>query len=194
MRRLGGDASAPVDFRLVSATNRNLAELVEHGTFRADLFYRLGAATVALPALRERRDDLPALIDLFNHRFARELGREPVTFSTASLDAFAAYSWPGNVRELCNEIWRLLATVPGQVELGHLARRVRTAFSSGSSGRPAASPSRLSLPDLERAVIGGAIRDALTAADGNVSRAARLLGVPRTTLYRKLERFGIDCR
>src|SRR5690606_39708271 len=172
----GGGSTSPVDFRLISATNRVLGDLVIEGAFREDLYYRLQAATIALPPLRERVEDIPPLVELFNRRFAAKLEREPLDFGENVRERLAAYGWPGNIRELHNEIWRLVATVRGEVTPEDLARPIRDAIPL--RGRTLdASPQPLA--ELERRVIGGAIREAILATGGNLALAARRLGVPR---------------
>jgi len=190
VRRLGGRALISVDIRLISATNRDLEALVAEGKFREDLFYRLHVASVRMPPLRHRSEDIPLLVQHFARRHCDQLGRPLIEFSTETLACLRVYPWPGNVRELGNEIWRLASTVRDVVQPSHLTARL-------SSRRQSADAAKLeskSLTELEREVLGGAILDVLKKTRGNLSRSAKVLGITRTTLYRRLERYGIRYR
>ncbi|MEC7922734.1 MAG: sigma 54-interacting transcriptional regulator [Planctomycetota bacterium] len=187
VRRVGGTAPTTVDFRLVSATNRNLESMVKEKTFREDLYYRLNVATIQLPALRERREDIPLLMEHFARRYSRKGRKEAPSFSPESIEALNAYDWPGNIRELGNEIWRLVETVDGEIKPGDLSAKILS-----SRDCPGGRKQGL-LKDMEREVLGGAIADALVKTHGNRAQAARLLGIGRATLYRRLERYGLLC-
>ena len=184
MRPLGGSTPRPVDFRLISATNRNLDEMLAQGLFREDLFYRVHVASICMPPLRDRREDIPLLVEHFMH----ECCSEPLELANETMAFLCAYSWPGNIRELRNEVWRLGTSVPGGKVSPHrlsknILRRLPTKGpSSYASG---------SLWNLENEIIGGAIRDALHRAGGNRAQAAKSLGISRATLYRRMERYGI---
>ncbi len=175
-RRLGGTAELRSDARVLAATNRPLADLVRDGRFRADLFYRLQVLTLALPPLRERREEIPALAAGFLARGA--------TLAPSALDALQRYDWPGNVRELRNALWRAAVLAEGKpIEPRHLglARPMRAAAPDPASPR--------TLADAER----DAIVHALRATNGNKVHAARLLGIARSTLNEKLKRLpGIE--
>ncbi len=187
VRRVGSNSSTTVDFRLVSATNRNLEAMVKEKNFREDLYYRLNVASIELPALRERREDIPLLIDHFAKMYSRKGRREPPSFSVESIQAFSAYDWPGNIRELGNEIWRLVETVDGEIRPENLSAKIL-------SGRHCRGEKKQGLlEEMERKVLGGAIADALQKTHGNRAQAARLLGIGRATLYRRLERYGLLC-
>lgn len=187
VRRVGGTAPTTVDFRLVSATNRNLESMVKEKTFREDLYYRLNVATIQLPALRERREDIPLLMEHFGRMYSRKGRKEYPAFSPESIEALIAYDWPGNIRELGNEIWRLVETVDGEIKPGDLSTKILS-----SRDCPGGRKQGL-LKDMEREVLGGAIADALVKTHGNRAQAARLLGIGRATLYRRLERYGLLC-
>ncbi|ROR32324.1 sigma-54-dependent transcriptional regulator [Inmirania thermothiophila] len=173
IRPVGADREVPVDVRIVAATNRNLAEEVHRGRFREDLYYRLNVVALTLPALRERREDIPLLAEHFSRRLAAELGLDPIPFAAADLEALQRHDWPGNVRELRNLIERclLLGTLPAQA-LGAGAAQ------TGEGGYDAGLPLR----EVERRHI----LHVLEAAGGNKSEAARRLGISRKTLERKL--------
>ncbi len=198
------------DFRVIAATNRDLSKEVERGTFRRDLYYRLNVVNLKLPSLRDRKEDIPMLVDHFlgvygsGHRLAQE-----------ALDALLSYEWPGNVRELENCIQNMVAMhtgplltrneLPSSIQ-NHLFARKAQALSVavGSSGMPAvrpvaakveahvpcpADPPVLPLVELEKR----AIRQALEYTRGDRGIAASLLGIGRTTLYRKLKEYELAC-
>ncbi len=187
VRRVGGTAPSAVDFRLVSATNRNLESMVKEKTFREDLYYRLNVATIQIPALRERRDDIPLLMEHFARLYSRKGRMEDPSFSPGSIEALTAYDWPGNIRELGNEIWRLVETVDGEIKPEDLSARILSSRDCRSGRKQGL------LEEMEREVLGGAIADALVKTHGNRAQAARLLGIGRATLYRRLERYGLLC-
>lgn len=187
VRRVGAIRTVPVDFRLVSATNRDLEKMVARKRFREDLYYRLNVTSIRLPALRHRREDIPLLVDHFVGIHSRKNRQEGPSFSSEILEVLSAYDWPGNIRELGNEIWKLVATVEGAVKPWHLSGKITSRRGSLCPTRPG------SLEEMEKEVLGGAIADALKKAHGNRAQAARLLGIGRATLYRRLERYGIRC-
>jgi len=171
-RRLGGTSELRSDARVVAATNQPLAQRVQEGLFRADLYYRLQVLTLALPPLRERRDELESLARAFAPAGSR-LGRD-------ALRTIERYDWPGNVRELKNTLWRAALLAEGaEIQPWHLAL-------PGVAGP--APPERVTLADVERA----AIVNALSATGGNRVRAAQRLGIARSTLLEKLKRLGIQ--
>ncbi|MQT14805.1 sigma-54-dependent Fis family transcriptional regulator [Rhizobiales bacterium Sp-1] len=195
VRRLGEARERPVSVRLVASTNRNLRAESEAGRFRLDLYYRISAVSIRVPALRDRAEDVPLLVDHFSRKYAAAAGCDPLDFDDAALELMTAYDWPGNVRELRNLVDRLHV----------LAKRRRVGVADlpvemlarGGRGRvPTAEPVALdvapvggvSLADAERA----ALCQALGAEGGNLSRVARRLGISRPTLYRKLDQYGIS--
>jgi DNA-binding NtrC family response regulator len=173
-RRLGGTATLTSQARVLVATHEPLAGAVAAGRFRADLFYRLQVLTIALPPLRDRRDEIPAL--------ARALVPRGAALSDAAVAALTSYAWPGNIRELKNTLWRATILADGAaIGAEHLGLgTVSTASSTPSSGAPAV----YSLAIAERR----AIDAALSATGGNKARAASLLGIARSTLNEKLRR------
>jgi len=175
--RVGGTNPVKVDFRCIAATNRSIEELVRAGTFRPDLYYRLNVFGINIPPLRDRREDIPLLADYFIRRFCASTNREPPRLSPQAVDTLMAHDWPGNVRELENAVERaLVVSRNGEIGTAHFALGVRSeALSSG--GR--------SLDDVERAHIEKVIGE----CEGNLSRAARVLQIDRTTLYHKLKRY-----
>jgi DNA-binding NtrC family response regulator len=183
IRPVGGDRARQVDARVIAATHRDLPRAVEEGAFRQDLYYRLDVFRIALPPLRERREDIPLLAAHALRAAAR--GGFALSFTQAALDALAARPWPGNVRELRNTIERLAAVASGSVvDVGDLAE-------PGAHPPPHEEPAFAGLPTLEE-MERRYLRHVLAATDGNRSRAAAVLGIDRRTLYRMAERLGID--
>ncbi len=183
--RVGGRTPVAVDVRFVAATNRDLETLVEEGGFRRDLFHRLAAFQVKLPPLRERRSEIPALAARFFHRELEKNGVTSPGITRAALGALVRHPWPGNVRELQNEIAKAaLLLEPGEaLDLQHLSERVRRP-PEGSTVAPAAA---LTLEEAVARAEREAFAVALAAAGGDAGRAMDLLGVSRTTWYRKLK-------
>ena len=189
--RLGGTRTQRVDVRLIAATNRNLDEMVAAGTFRSDLYYRLSVFPLRVPPLRERPEDIPALVHHFVRKLGREMGRSITTIPAATMDALQRWTWPGNIRELENVIERAVILSPGnvlQVPLAALQsqvpqRRIAT-------GMPAPIRSDSSYRDGERELILTALREASGIIGGAGGAAARL-GLKRTTLHSKMRKLGI---
>jgi two-component system, NtrC family, nitrogen regulation response regulator NtrX len=185
LQRIGAEATVRVDVRVISATNRRLEDEVAAGHFREDLFFRLNVFPIHLPPLRERLDDLPALV---THLAERMRPRNAVTFTPAALEALAGYAWPGNVRELANLVERL-GILSGPTVDAAAVRRVLpggppTAMMPSAAGRPLSD----ALDDYERTLIASA----LSQAEGNVAEAARVLQTDRANLYRRMRRLGLD--
>jgi len=182
--RVGGTEPVPVDVRVVAATNRDLEREVREGRFREDLFYRLNVIPIVLPPLRERRTDIPLLVEHFLAKH-REPGRAR-GIAPEALEALVAYYWPGNVRELESVVERMLLLVDGDVvRRDDLPAAVRMRGDAGGAGLPIEIPEEgLDLEQLERNLI---LR-ALDKSGGNVTRAARLLGLSRRTLQYRLEK------
>jgi DNA-binding NtrC family response regulator len=179
--RLGGTAPVAVDFRVVAATHRDLPALVKDGRFREDLYWRLNVFTIAIPPLRERPEDVPALAEHFLARFAASMGRKPPSLSAAALEALTLHAWPGNVRELQNAIERALVVCSGPIVEAHDLPVAVTAVDG-----PLPAPG--SLAEMERAHVARV----LEAQAWNITRAARVLGIDRVTLYNKIKRYGLQ--
>jgi DNA-binding NtrC family response regulator len=198
VRPVGATHRVPIKARIVAATNRDLTAMVERGSFRKDLYYRLNVVTLRLPSLRDRREDIPLLAAHFLDRISRELGAK-FMLSDEALRTMMRYDWPGNVRELEHAVERACALCSGPVlRLGDLptqlqqegleAERVRAGQANGDHPEPdTAVPGVTTLADLERQAILAAIR----TLHGDKLQAARLLGIGKTTLYRKLKEYGI---
>jgi DNA-binding NtrC family response regulator len=183
IRPVGSTRPVPVDARIVAATNRNLEDEVGGKRFRADLYYRLRVISLELPPLRERPEDIPLLAAHFVERYGR--GKEITGLEPAALEALLGYPWPGNIRELENRIEAAMALARGpNLTLADLALDT-SRVESGLQSRPRGTP--LSLRAYERACL----EEALERADGSVRRAAELLGLGRSTLYRKLHQHGL---
>ena len=200
VERVGGSAAIPVDVRVIAATHRDLEVLVESGEFREDLFYRLNVVPIWVPALRERRQDIPELVRYFLARYGAKAGTRP-TISPAAMEALLDHPWPGNVRELENIVERAVVLADGPeldvraFSFDLRARGLRTPrpaapFEAAPAAGLMAEPRR-SLRDQLRDQSRAELEDALRAAGGNVSEAARRLGLPRTTFFSRAQRFGL---
>ncbi|SFT84988.1 sigma-54-dependent Fis family transcriptional regulator [Mesorhizobium sp. YR577] len=193
VHRIGDSRGRPVDVRLIASTNRDLKQEVAAGRFRSDLYYRIGAVSIQVPPLRDRGEDVLLLTEHFNRQIAAAASEDPLEFSHDALDALLAYRWPGNVRELKNLIERLHVLARGRnVGLRDLPKEITTPVSEQTSMlavHVAAGTEQLgsTLVDAERQ----AMKNALAAEGGNLSRVARRLGISRPTLYRKLDQYGI---
>jgi len=174
---IGSDRPRKVDVRILAATNKDLAALVEKGTFREDLFYRLHVITIAIPPLRDRDDDVLLLARHFALKFATELGKSPAVFSDGALQVLTNYDWPGNVRELENVIQRLVVmTDGGFIEAPDLPSLMRfSALRKTGLSRTLAE------------VAAEHVGNVLASVDGNKTRAAEILGIDRKTLRQKLK-------
>ena len=177
--RLGGTQEIESDFRLVCATNRDLEALVKEDAFREDLYYRINVFSIDLPPLRERLEDIPLLTEHFVEKYSRSMGKLPKQMTEAAVELLQSYNWPGNVRELENAIER--AMVVGQ------GNRIRPEDLPLRVEQDAVRPRDRSLEALESAHIARVLRE----ESGNVSQAARVLGIDRGTLYKKIKKYGI---
>jgi DNA-binding NtrC family response regulator len=182
---IGANLPVAVDVRLVAATNRDLEAEVHAGRFRSDLFYRLNVVRIEIPPLRDRPEDVDRLVEHFVQRFSREYGVAPKRVGAEVMDRLRAYRWPGNVRELQNAIERAFALSPADaITLDDLPPAVRghhAAPDGGDFGEP------MPLADAERRLIAAALRK----SGGNKNEAARLLGIDRQRLYRKIDKYGL---
>jgi transcriptional regulator with GAF, ATPase, and Fis domain len=191
LRRLGSERTRKVDVRIVAATNRDLARMVEEGKFRRDLYFRLNVAQIVLPPLRERRDDIPLMVEHFLARQAAAAGRPaPKPLEPAALARLVAHRWPGNVRELENEITRADALSGDRIGVGDLSPQVAAAGDTGATALD--DPDSLLLKPrverLERALL----REALGRAANNQTKAAEILGLSRFGLQKKLKRYNFS--
>ena len=189
---MGDSTTTKIDVRVIAATNTDLGQMVADGTFREDLYYRLNVIPVQLPALRERREDIPLLIHHFVQQFCTESQppRPPMSVSQEAMRWLMAYSWPGNVRQLENTVERALALSPGlsQIEVSVLPKEILNV----SEPNPMSVIHNLEnglnfdkhINEIERTLI----HSALEKTGGNKQRAAKLLNIKRTTLIEKLKR------
>jgi DNA-binding NtrC family response regulator len=176
--RVGGNQEIKVDFRCIAATNKNLEMLVKSGTFRPDLYYRLHVFCIDLPPLRDRREDIPLLVDHFLNKFCMATSRPVPQIASEALEALMRHDWPGNVRELENAVERALVVGRGaEIRPGDFSFQFQ-------ADEPRAGKT---LDDVERAHIERILRE----TQHNLSRAARILDIDRTTLYNKLRRYGM---
>jgi DNA-binding NtrC family response regulator len=191
LQRVGGTDTIELDVRVISASNRDLAGMVEEGGFRQDLFYRLVVFPIALPPLRDRREDIPLLVEHFLEKHARDAGKRITRVDKQAMEALAQHGWPGNVRELENVIHRTLLVSAGlELTLDDLPEGIgggAMAAPSVQVGDPAPAGKPKTLEEMEREAIIGA----LERNEGNLSDVARQLGIGRSTLYRKLEQYGL---
>jgi len=175
--RVGGTQPVKVDFRVIAATNRNLAELVKEGRFRSDLYYRLNVFAIQLPPLRERHGDVPLLATHFLEKYSRQMNRKFTGFDRGAMELLVSHNWPGNVRELENIVER--AVVVGREPL------IRAA--DLAINRPSEGTEDLSLEAVERRHIIRVLEDFAW----NQTQAAKALGIDRVTLYHKIRRYGL---
>jgi len=185
--RLGGTRTLKVDVRLIAATNRDLRAALEQGTFREDLYYRLNVVPIDIAPLRERREDIPDLVQLFIARFSAESGKAISSIKPEAMQILVNYHWPGNVRELQNIVERAAALAQGPVlntsDIHMDAPRSKPA----NAGNNNFLPEGMTLDQWEDEMV----REALRRANGNKSQAARLLGISRNTLRYRLTKIGI---
>jgi DNA-binding NtrC family response regulator len=181
---LGSNETRHVDVRVLTASNRDLRAMVEEGSFREDLYYRLNVIPISLPALRERPDDVPVLAEHFLRRFAEQNGRRVKGFTDAALSRLSAYSWPGNVRELENCVERAVVLTQGDmIDVSDCVLAGESATSAAGSLLDVLFNTDLTLDQVERDIIMGA----LSRCEGNLSRTARTLGLTRRALQYRVE-------
>jgi len=193
VRPLGSDRPSQLDVRVIAATNKDLAKAVRKGTFREDLFYRLQVVPIIIPPLRERRSDIPLLIDYFLQRMSQRLPGRQWTISKEALVRLWSYDWPGNVRELENMVERLAILCEGSVIEASLLPENLQGSARGTEPRmmPSLGEGEINLTAMVREFEGRLINEALRRTHGNKQAAARLLGLKRTTFSAKLRRCGV---
>ena len=191
LRRVGSERTRKVDVRILAASNRDLARMVEEGKFRRDLYFRLNVAQIGLPPLRERRDDIPLMVEHFLAKLAAAAGRPaPKPIDAPALARICAHRWPGNVRELENEITRAEALSGDRIGVADLSPQVAAAGDPGAV--VADDPDSLALkPRVER-LERSLLREALGRAANNQTKAAELLGLSRFGLQKKLKRYNFS--
>lgn len=182
--RLGSARTLHVDVRVVAATNQDLARMVEEKTFRADLYYRLSVFPISLPPLRERKEDIPSLVNYFVRRFSRQMGKSIDQVPEAVIEILKSHHWPGNIRELQNFIERSVIVTRGPVLSPRNAELMLLM-------QPPMSAPAQTLSDAERVHIVGILKETNWIVGGRDGAAARL-GVPRTTLISRMQKLGIS--
>ncbi len=191
--RVGGSKPVQVDVRVIAATNKDLEAEIAAGRFREDLFYRLNVVPIHVPALRTRREDIPALVEHFVGQLAGGTGKGARGLQPGAIERLAERDWPGNVRELRNAVERLLILAPGKaVTAADVARVLGGSAPEGPAELPLPEEKDMSfdeiMAELERRVIAARLKD----NEWNVTETARLLKLNRSVLYKKIERFGLD--
>ena len=191
IERVGGEKAIRVDIRVLVATHRDLEMQVKEGKFRQDLFHRIYVFPLVLPPLRERREDIPALVEHFAAQVCSQNGWKPILFSLEAIAALQAHAWPGNVRELRNVVERLMLLAPaGEVDLA----TVQLALPQNSNAQPPAGSGAGALADRVQAFEREVIMAELKHNHYNMASAARALHLERSHLYKKAEQLGIDLR
>jgi two-component system response regulator HydG len=188
IERVGDIKPIPVDVRIIAATHRDLKELVAQGRFREDLYYRVAVVPIRTPALRERREDVPLLVEAFLKRILQRSGKDISGVDKAAMDLLLAYDWPGNVRELINALEYAVVLCPGgNIQPDHLPESLRHEPSQTAPAQSPAPSRAESQPDERERII-----QALQQAGGRREEAAGLLGISRVTLWKKIKAYGIQ--
>lgn len=196
IERIGGDKPVTVDVRVIVATHRNLEDQVREGKFRQDLFHRIFVFPLMLPPLRERKEDVPALVQHFAAQVCAQNGWKPLRFTAEANTALQNYPWPGNVRELRNVVERLLLLAVGdEVDKGTVERALPNSVGIGSMGAPAMTPASSGplserVAKYEREVIFAELK----RQNNHITNTAKALGLERSHLYKKCQQLGLDLR
>lgn len=187
IEKVGDHVPIPVDVRVISATNKDLRGLVDDGTFREDLFYRVAVIPIRVPPLRERREDIPLLVETFVLRIAKKTGKAIAGLSRAAMDIMLAYHWPGNVRELINVIEYAFVLCPGgAIQPEHLPESLGSAPVGTCSVPVSQAGSAKAVDERSRTI------EALRATGGKKQAAADMLGISRVTLWKRIKKHGIE--
>ena len=188
-RSLGSTRMLKADFRVITATNRPIAQALAENRLRSDLYYRINTFQIEVPPLRERKEDIPPLVNTFVQRFARQLGKAEPTIAPEAFQKLLDYSWPGNVRELQNTIeYAVVLARNDMIGIKELPAEIQLPPALQTSPAPVRRSGVASLDDMERETI----LQALTQTHGNKKKAAELLGIQRPTLYNKMKRYAIE--
>ena len=190
---VGATEGRKVDVRIIAATNRNLKEMVEQGSFREDLYYRLNVINIRVPPLRERKEDIPYLVDFFLAKICETTGGAKRAITKRALEKLYDYAWPGNVRELQNEIERLVVLSGEETKLMAELLSPKVLESGDKNkiqGARLQGKLKDALEDLEREMI----REGLRRTGWNKSKLAKELGISRAGLIMKVEKYGLDKR
>jgi two-component system nitrogen regulation response regulator NtrX len=190
VERLGSNKTIKVDVRVIAATNKDLEAEIEKGNFREDLYFRLSVIPIRVPPLRDRPEDIPALVRHFADLFSRDNNRKPQRFTPAALDYMQKARWKGNVRELKNTVERLIIMTPGDaIDVADLRDIVRldTRAATADTEKERIGTLREFKESAERTFLVGKLRE----NNWNISKTAEVIGTPRSNLYKKLEQYGI---
>jgi DNA-binding NtrC family response regulator len=196
IERIGGDKPVKVSVRVIVATHQDLESQVQQGTFRRDLFHRIYVFPVMLPALRERPEDIPALVEHFARQIANQNGWRPAAFASEAIEALCKYSWPGNIRELRNVVERLLLfSVNDSVDLATISKALPSGNSNSASSNLGSFPDQtgplsVRVEHFERETILAEIK----RQQNHITNTAKALGMERSHLYKKCQQLGIDLR
>jgi two-component system nitrogen regulation response regulator NtrX len=191
VERLGSAKTIKVDVRVIAATNKDLEAEIEKGNFREDLYFRLSVIPIRVPPLRDRREDIPALVRHFADLFSRDNNRRPPRFTPSALDHLQRARWKGNVRELKNTVERLIIMTPGEaIDVDDLRDIVRLEAKATGGDNEKERPGTLRefKESAERTFLVGKLRE----NNWNISKTAEVIGTPRSNLYKKLEQYGIS--
>lgn len=192
-RRVGGTEDIEVDVRMMAATNKDLTQLIQRGSFREDLYYRLNVIPVELPPLRERREDIQVLATNFLGFYAAKAGRSAMEISPEAMQVLMAYSWPGNVRELENAIERAVAlAATDEVQVENLPPSVRQPAPPSPLPRWEVPPEGLDMEQVVANIEKALMKDALEKAGGIQTRAAQLLGINFRSFRYRAKKYGLD--
>jgi two-component system response regulator HydG len=185
---VGGNKPVVVDVRIISATNHDLAKLVEEKKFREDLFFRIKGVSITVPPLRERREDIPLLADFFLKEAAGETGSKVAGIIDSVMNIFTGYDWPGNIRQLRNVIRTMVVMSDrDKLDISDLPPEIHSVKRLTGQTRPSADFSGLSLNEIEKQ----AIIDTLAKTGNNREKAAKILGIGERTLYRKIKEYNL---
>ena len=189
LMRVGGTKIIPINVRIISSTNRDLLQMIEEGSFREDLYYRLNTVTIDIPPLRERRDDIPILVEYIGNKIGQKLGKNKIRVDQEVLELLVNYNWPGNVRELENVLESAILLSKGDhITLEAIPENIKNFKTVNLSlGDKKEKKEVDSLSNMEKEVIIKALQD----TKGNISKASRILEIDRSTLYRKIKKFKI---
>lgn len=190
--RVGSEESLRIDIRVIAATNKNLEKMVEEGSFRKDLYYRLNSVIINIPPLRERKDDIPLLANRFVEDYCMEYGVNILSFSPEVMEAFISHDWEGNVRELNNLIERIVIMAKNNnsnvIDVDLLPDNIITKVSRNTKCRKNPYDLNFVIANVEKTII----LKALEATGNNKTKAAKLLNIPRSTLYFKMDKYNIE--
>jgi two-component system nitrogen regulation response regulator NtrX len=199
VERLGSSRTIKVDVRVIAATNKNLEDAIQRGEFREDLYFRLNVIPIVVPPLRERREDIPQLVQHFAKRTGEEHNLRPKKFDARAIDALRRYRWRGNIRELRNTVERVLIMAPGEIvrvedlppEVRNEAPQPRPETEAGGTAAPASPPAPGTLREFKDAAERAYLVQKLRENRWNISKTAEIIDTPRSNLYKKLEQYGI---